>query len=71
MLMVAAVIGRTKTAAYVGLVALFSICAGFIYGTWIDGAALLSTAMALGLFSLVVVTTFFWSRARGAGQPQA
>lgn len=38
MLMVAAVIGRTKTAAYVGLVALFSICAGFIYGTWIDGA---------------------------------
>ena len=30
MLMVAAVIGRTKTAAYVGLVALFSICAGFI-----------------------------------------
>ncbi len=71
MLMVAAVIGRTKTAAYVGLVALFSICAGFIYGTWIDGAALLSTAMALGLFSLVVVSTFFWSRARGAVQPQA
>jgi uncharacterized membrane protein YraQ (UPF0718 family) len=38
MLMVAAVIGRTKTAAYVGLVALFSICAGLLYGAWIDGA---------------------------------
>ena len=38
MLMVAAVIGRPKTAAYVGWVALFSIAAGLIYGAWIDGA---------------------------------
>ena len=37
MLMVAAVIGRTKTAAYVGLVAVFSICAGLMYGAWVDG----------------------------------
>ncbi|MEY5100706.1 MAG: hypothetical protein RJA36_3425 [Pseudomonadota bacterium] len=37
MLMVAAVIGRGKTAAYVGLVALFSICAGLLYGAWVDG----------------------------------
>jgi uncharacterized membrane protein YraQ (UPF0718 family) len=36
MLMVAAVIGRKKTAAYVGLVAVFSICAGLLYGTWVD-----------------------------------
>jgi uncharacterized membrane protein YraQ (UPF0718 family) len=36
MLMVAAVIGRKKTAAYVGLVAIFSICAGLLYGTWVD-----------------------------------
>ena len=36
MLMVAAVIGRRKTAAYVGLVAVFSICAGLLYGTWVD-----------------------------------
>ena len=34
---VAAVIGRTKTAAYVGMVALFSICAGLVYGAWVDG----------------------------------
>jgi hypothetical protein len=38
MLMVAAVIGRPKTAAYVGWVALFSIAAGLIYGAWMDGA---------------------------------
>ena len=38
MLMVAAVIGLPKTAAYVGWVALFSIAAGLIYGAWIDGA---------------------------------
>jgi uncharacterized membrane protein YraQ (UPF0718 family) len=36
MLMVAAVIGRRKTAAYVGLVAVFSICAGLLYGAWVD-----------------------------------
>jgi len=36
-LMVAAVIGRTKTAAYVGLVAVFSMCAGLFYGAWVDG----------------------------------
>jgi hypothetical protein len=37
MLMVAAVIGRTRTAAYVGMVALFSITAGLLYGAWTDG----------------------------------
>ena len=36
MLMVSAVIGRRKTAAYVGLVALFSICAGLLYGSFVD-----------------------------------
>jgi len=64
MLMVAAVIGRSKTAAYVGLVALFSICAGLIYGTWIDGAALQAAAMALGLFAFVVMASYLWSRGR-------
>lgn len=37
MLMVVAVIGRKKTAAYVGLVASFSIVAGLLYGAWVDG----------------------------------
>jgi hypothetical protein len=35
-LMVSAVIGRRKAFAYVGLVALFSIVAGLLYGTWVD-----------------------------------
>lgn len=64
MLMVAAVIGRAKTAGYVSLVALFSMCAGFIYGSWIDGAVLQSTAMALGLFVFVVLASHFGLRAR-------
>jgi hypothetical protein len=38
MLMVAAVIGRRKTAVYVGLVAGFSVCAGLLYGAWVDMA---------------------------------
>ncbi|MFZ2298902.1 MAG: permease, partial [Aquabacterium sp.] len=71
MLMVSAVIGRTKTAGYVSLVALFSMCAGFIYGSWIDGAVLQSVTMALGLFSFVVAASYFWSRARGPINPQA
>jgi len=36
-LMVAAVIGRPKTFSYVGLVAVFSVMAGLLYGAWVDG----------------------------------
>ena len=36
-LMVAAVIGRRKVAAYVGLVAVFSVLAGLLFGAWTDG----------------------------------
>jgi len=50
MLMVAAVIGRAKTAAYVGLVALFSIVAGLVYGAWVDGAGI--GLIALGLLAI-------------------
>jgi uncharacterized protein len=35
-LMVSAVIGRRKAFAYVGLVAVFSVVAGLLYGSWID-----------------------------------
>jgi uncharacterized membrane protein YraQ (UPF0718 family) len=49
MLMVAAVIGRTKTAAYVGMVALFSVGAGLIYGAWVDGLGRTPLVLALGL----------------------
>jgi hypothetical protein len=46
MLMVAAIIGRTKTAAYVGLVAVFSIAAGWLFGTWVDSSSLAAIATA-------------------------
>jgi uncharacterized membrane protein YraQ (UPF0718 family) len=49
-LIIAAVIGRTKTFTYVGLVALFSTVAGYSYGAWIDGAPLLGLALALAGF---------------------
>jgi len=54
MLMVAVVIGRAKTAAYVGAVALFSICAGFFYGAWVDGLSRGPLALAL-VFILVLM----------------
>jgi uncharacterized membrane protein YraQ (UPF0718 family) len=53
MLMVAAVIGRLKTAAYVALVAVFSVVAGTMYGAWTDGASRM--VLALVLFGIVAV----------------
>jgi uncharacterized membrane protein YraQ (UPF0718 family) len=64
MLMVAAVIGRQKTAAYVGLVALFSICAGLLYGAWVDGLGWLPLSLALGLFVAVLAAGLAWLRQR-------
>ena len=52
-LMIAAVIGRAKTAVYVGLVALFSIAAGLLYGAWVDGARV--GPIALGLTGFVAL----------------
>jgi hypothetical protein len=39
MLMIGAILGRAKTAAYVALVAAFSIGAGLLFGAWVDGAS--------------------------------
>lgn len=64
MLMVSAVIGRNKTAAYVGLVALFSVCAGLLYGSWVDGVGWLPLAAALGLFLLLLTGALVWLRHR-------
>lgn len=64
MLMVAAVIGRQKTATYVALVALFSICAGWMFGAWTDGVSgwplLLVLTSLLGMLSLGL----WWLRTR-------
>ena len=37
MLMVVTVIGGVKTGVYVAWVAVFSVCAGLLYGAWVDG----------------------------------
>ena len=56
-LMIAAVIGRAKTAVYVVLVALFSIAAGLLYGAWVDGARLAPLALGLsGFVALLAIT---------------
>jgi hypothetical protein len=52
-LMVIAVIGRKKTFAYVGLVAMFSVAAGLLYGSWVDGMSVLRLTM--GLLGFVAV----------------
>ncbi len=57
-LMVAAVIGRTKAFTYVGWVALFSICAGMLYGAWVDGAGLIWLVTGLAAFIAVLTLAF-------------
>jgi uncharacterized membrane protein YraQ (UPF0718 family) len=64
MLMVAAVIGRGKTAAYVGLVALFSIVAGLLYGAWVDRVSLGWIVLGLAAFVLALVGTLAWLNGR-------
>ncbi len=64
MLMVAVVIGRAKTAAYVGAVALFSICAGLIYGAWVDGLGWAPLTLTLGLILTLMGGSLAWLRHR-------
>jgi uncharacterized membrane protein YraQ (UPF0718 family) len=63
-LMVAAVIGRPKTFAYVGLVAVFSTVAGLLYGAWVDGAGLAWIAIGLAAFVSSLVALLTWMRGR-------
>ena len=58
-LMVAAIIGRKKTAAYVALVAIFSMAAGLIYGAWLNGASLAWIGLGLVAFA-GVLTAMAW-----------
>lgn len=53
-LIIAAIIGRRKTATYVALVALFSTIAGLTYGAWVDGSSLLVLALWLAGFIAVL-----------------
>jgi len=64
MLMVAAVIGRRKTLAYVGLVALFSMTAGLLYGSWVDGIGWLPLSLALAAFAALLAGALAWLNRR-------
>jgi hypothetical protein len=59
MLMVAAVIGRAKTFAYVALVAVFSIAAGLLYGAWVDGVGLSVIVLGLTGFAALLASILF------------
>lgn len=54
-LIISAILGRRKTAAYVGLVALFSTVAGLAYGSWVDGASPVAIALAVAAFIAALV----------------
>ncbi len=65
-LMVAAVIGRPKTFTYVGLVAVFSIVAGLVYGAWVDGVNPAWIAIGLAAFVGLLVALTSWLLGRRA-----
>ncbi len=64
MLMVAAVIGWRKTIAYVGLVAVFSMAAGLLYGAWVDQVNLVWIALGLAAFVLALAVALAWLNGR-------
>jgi len=53
-LIISAIIGKTKAWTYVGLVALFSAAAGLTYGAWIDGTPLIVLALWLAGFTALL-----------------
>jgi uncharacterized membrane protein YraQ (UPF0718 family) len=63
-LMIAAVIGRPKTFAYVGWVAIFSITAGLLYGAWVDGVRLGWLALGMAAFIAVLAGGLAWLHRR-------
>jgi hypothetical protein len=67
MLMVAAVIGRAKTLGYVGLVALFSMAAGLLYGAWVDGTGWLPLSLGLSAFAALLAGVLAWLNRRRLG----
>lgn len=70
-LMVAAVIGRPKTFAYVGLVAVFSVVAGLVYGAWVDGAGLGRLVLGMAAFLSVLSILLGWLHRRRQAATQA
>lgn len=63
-LMTIAIIGRAKTFTYVGLVAVFSITSGLLYGAWVDGVAIGGLALGLGAFAALLAVAITWLQRR-------
>ncbi len=66
MLMVAAVLGRAKTAAYVALVAVFSVVAGLLFGAWVDGLGAAWIALGLAAVGTLLAGVLRWLNLRRA-----
>ena len=69
-LLISAIIGRTKAWTYVAWVALFSTAAGLIFGSWVDGASLGRIAAYLSGFLAVLATGLYVAGRRSARQPR-
>ncbi len=65
-LIIAAIIGRTKTFTYVGFVALFSAVAGYSYGAWIDGTPLVVLLLSLAAFVALLAALLTFASRRSA-----
>ena len=63
-LMVAAIIGRRKTFAYVGWVAVFSVVSGLLFGAWIDGTNRAWLAPGLAGFTAAFTGLMAWLHRR-------
>jgi hypothetical protein len=70
-LMVAAVIGRPKAFAYVGLVAVFSVTAGLVYGAWVDGVHPAWIAGGMAVFLGALAALLIWMLGRRAASAHA
>jgi hypothetical protein len=53
------------------MVALFSICAGLVYGAWVDGLGSVPLAGALGTLLLALAVALAWLRRRQRAEPAA
>lgn len=70
-LMISAIIGRSKAWVYVFWVALFSTVAGLIYGALEDGANIWSIALYLLAFLSLLAAGLWWMSKRRAARPAA
>jgi uncharacterized membrane protein YraQ (UPF0718 family) len=56
MLMLGAIIGRVRAVVYAAWVGLFSLCAGWLYGLWVDGTSIwLVVAYLVGFLGLLAL----------------